>query len=138
MQCQPSHASSAASWLAAVLFALISAGCVATVETLGGERHRVSSDAFRAYAEGVFRDQNRVASALAFRLDEARDLDREARAALEQAESRLLDDCGELNAVAVRRRDGQRRFMADARAAATVPTCERAVVAAEQAMASYR
>jgi hypothetical protein len=118
------------------LFSLMLAGCVASVETLDGTRHRITSDAFRGYAEHVFREQNRVASDLAFRMEDEqlapKDLD-----LLEQAEARLLEDCRDLNEVAVRRRDGERRRpLADTRAARTVPGCERAVEAVGRMLAA--
>ena len=118
------------------LFSLISAGCIATVETLDGGRHRISSDAFREYAESVFREQNRVASILVFRLEDEQ-LEDATMTRLEDAEARLLAACSELNELAVRRRDREgRRLFADARAAKTVPECERAVEAVEQTLAA--
>lgn len=117
------------------LFSLMSTSCVATVETLDGVRYRISSDAFRAYAEEVFREQNRLASDLVFRMEdervEAAELER-----LERAETRLLEDCRDLNEIAVRQRDGQRRrLIAAARAAKSVPQCERAIDAVTQQLA---
>ena len=118
------------------LFSLISGGCIATVETLDGTRHRISSTAFRDYAAAVFREQNRVASALAFSMEEPA-LGEQELTALEAAESQLLDACGSLNEIAVRRRDdARRRPFADARAAKTVPDCERAIDAANQTLAA--
>ena len=113
----------------------MSSGCIATVETLDGSQHRISSDAFRAYAEAVFREQNRVASALVFRMEDEQ-LDPAAHERLADVEARLLDACRALNEVAVRRRDDEgRRLFADARAAKTVPDCERAVVSAREMLA---
>lgn len=111
----------------AALFSVMLSGCVATVETLDGAAHRITSEAFRDYAEAVFREQNRIVSMLVFRMEDER-VEPATLELLEQAEAQLLADCRDLNEVAVRRRDRERRrWVADARAAKTVPTCERAV-----------
>jgi hypothetical protein len=119
-----------------VLFSLILTSCVATVETLDGARYRISSEAFRVYAEQVFREQNRVASDLVFRMEDER-LDAAELDRLEAAETRLLEDCSDLNVIAVRRRDGKRRrLLAAASAAKTVPDCERAVAVVARMLAA--
>jgi hypothetical protein len=111
------------------------AGCLA-VTTLDGKRLRLSSPDFPAYAERVFRAQNRVATDLAFAL-EAPELEPADTMALEAAEQTLLDACAGLNEVATERRDGQAagRVRA-ARAARRVPDCERATAEATTAIAA--
>ena len=111
----------------ALLFSLMCGACVATVETLDDTELRVTSDAFRDYAERVFRDQNRMVSALAFKMEDG-GLDPGIRGSLEDAEARVLAACRDLNEIATRQRDRQRRRpLAEMRAARTVPECERAV-----------
>ncbi|HEX6996639.1 MAG TPA: hypothetical protein VF322_00760 [Gammaproteobacteria bacterium] len=110
----------------AVLLALAAAGC-ATVTTASGERLEVASDEFRDYAERVFREQNRVATDLAFAIEDAQTRGSDAPEALLRAEERLLEACAGLNELAARRRDqrrvGARRGLAAARQA---PECEAA------------
>lgn len=109
------------------------AGC-APVTTLEGERLRVRSDAFANYVEQVFREQNRVASELAFAIEDAADTERVD--VLEAAEEALLDACAELNQLAAARRDGERlglfRSLGAARGA---PDCECAAAAASRVIA---
>ncbi|HEY8520203.1 MAG TPA: hypothetical protein VIN61_08990 [Gammaproteobacteria bacterium] len=110
----------------AMLLALAAAGCAA-VTTVDGERLGVASDEFRDYAERVFREQNRVATDLAFAIEEAEIRGFDAPEALVRAEERLLEACAGLNELAARRRDqrrvGARRGLAAARQA---PRCEAA------------
>jgi hypothetical protein len=110
--------------LVALVPIALSAGC-APVVTLEGERIALRSERFAEYVEHVFREQNRVATELAFALEDATDTER--RDALESAEETLLTACGGLNELAAARRDGERlgavRGLAAARAA---PDCERA------------
>jgi len=108
---------------------VLAAGC-ARVVTLEGERLNVRSDEFRRYVETVFREQNRVATALAFALEDADD---EARLdALEAAEEDLLAACAGLNAIAAARRDGERLGRLQALSAArAAPECERATADAQ-------
>lgn len=121
-------------WLAAMSTLLFAAGC-ATITTAGGEDLRISSDAFAMYAERVFRDQNRVASMLAFALADAEDPDGPRARALSAAEDALLDACAGLNEVAARRRDGERPGVVRGwRAARAAPDCEHATAAAEAAL----
>ena len=91
--------------------------------TADGQRLRLGSAEFRDYVERVFREQNRVADAAAFALEApgARE------GALAAAEQELLAACAGVNELATARRD-QRRLGArkSARAARTVPECERA------------
>lgn len=96
--------------------------------TADGERLRLRSAEFRAYVERVFREQNRVADAVAFALD--------APGAevpqLAAAEQELLAACAGVNELATARRDQQQLGMrASLRAARSVPDCERATRAAE-------
>ena len=106
------------------------AGCAA-VSTVDGERLALTSAEFRAYVERVFREQNRVADAVAFALE-----DEGSDAALAAAEQRLLAACAGVNELATARRDdsalGLRRSL---RAARTVPECERAARLADAELA---
>lgn len=115
---------------AVAVFAAL-AGC-AVVTTADGSRLPVASDRFAAYAEQVFRAQNRVATDLAFALEDAPNAESEEFEALESAEESLLTACAGLNEVAAARRDGgglgARRQL---RAARQAPVCERATAAAE-------
>jgi hypothetical protein len=103
-------------------------GC-ATVATIDGQRLPLTSPEFAAYVERVFREQNRVADALAFALE-----DGEAEhAGLMEAEQALLAACAGVNELATSRRDGEslglKRRAANAR---SVPACERAADEAER------
>lgn len=106
------------------------AGCAAVV-TAGGERLSPTSPEFRAYVERVFREQNDIASELAFAIEDGGP----AAASLGEAEQALLRACEGLNEIAARRRDeqrtGARRGLSAARAA---PECERATAAAREAL----
>ena len=102
-------------------------GCAA-VPTADGQRLRLGSDEFREYVERVFREQNRVADAVAFALEAPGAQDTELAA----AEQELLAACAGVNELATTRRDQQRLGMrASLRAARSVPDCERATRAAE-------
>jgi hypothetical protein len=107
----------------AVVCALVClAGCAA-VPTADGQRLRLGSAEFRDYVERVFREQNRVADAAAFALEAPGTQDHDLAA----AEQELLAACAGVNELATARRD-QRRLgvRKSARAARTVPDCERA------------
>jgi hypothetical protein len=105
-------------------------GCV-SVSTADGSRLRLTSDEFRAYVERVFREQNRVADAVAFALDEPG-----AAADLAAAEQRLLDACAGVNELATAQRDEQRLGVRrSASAARTVPQCEAATRAVSAKLA---
>lgn len=122
--------------LALVAAAAAVAGC-AGVLTADGERLRTASPEFRAYVEGVFRAQNRVASALAFALEDVPVPPVEPEdVALAAAETRLIEHCARLNEMAALRRDdaraGLRRSVAAAREA---PRCEAAAREAEALLA---
>jgi hypothetical protein len=106
--------------LASSLVLLAVAGCAA-VQTVDGERLALTSPEFRAYVERVFREQNRVATEVAFALETPG----VEQAPLLGGEQRLLEACAGVNELATARRDerplGARRSLAAAR---TVPSCE--------------
>ena len=111
----------------AVALLLILSGCAA-VPTADGQRLSLRSDEFREYVERVFREQNRVADAVAFALEAPGELDPQLAA----AEQDLLAACMGVNELATARRDQQRLGMrASLRAARSVPDCERATRAAD-------
>jgi hypothetical protein len=106
---------------AAVFALLILSGCAA-VPTADGQRLRLGSAEFREYVERVFREQNRVADAVAFAL-EAPSAQGVELAAVEQE---LLAACAGVNELATARRDQRRLGMrSSVRAARSVPECER-------------
>ena len=110
---------------------LLVSGCAA-VPTADGERLRLTSPEFRAYVETVFREQNRVADAVAFALEAPGSDD-----GLAAAEEQLLAACAGVNELATARRDQtELALKRRARAARTVPDCERATRAAEARLAS--
>ena len=112
---------------AAVALLLILSGCAA-VPTADGQRLSLRSAEFREYVERVFREQNRVADAVAFALDAPGEQD----AQLAAAEQELLAACAGVNELATARRDERRLDMRDSlRAARSVPDCERATRAAD-------
>lgn len=119
-----------------IALALLTGACAVT--TAGGERLSVGSDAFRAYVERVFREQNRVATELAFAL-ERENLSRERVRELEAAEAGLLQACADLNELAAARRDGESLgAAAEAGAARSAPECERATLAAARVLDGTR
>ena len=112
---------------AAVALLRILSGCAA-VPTADGQRLSLRSAEFREYVERVFREQNRVADAVAFALDAPGEQD----AQLAAAEQELLAACAGVNELATARRDERRLDMRDSlRAARSVPDCERATRAAD-------
>jgi hypothetical protein len=116
---------------AAVLVLLIFSGCAA-VSTADGQRLNLGSDEFREYVERVFREQNRVADAVAFALEAPGVQDTELAA----AEQELLAACAGINELATARRDLQRLGMrTSVRAARSVPDCERATRAVDARLA---
>lgn len=122
-------APSARSCVAALVLAVVS-GCAA-VTTAEGERLALGSDEFAAYVERVFREQNRVATALAFALEDAQPASARFEA-LSAAEDTLLAACADLNALAAARRDGERLGpLKGLRAARGAPECERAASSAD-------
>ena len=115
--------------------AALLAACAVT--TADGTRLGLASDEFRAYVERVFRDPNKVASELAFALDDATAAGGTEPRELATAEEALLSACAGINELATSRRDeqhvGMRRGAAAARGA---PDCERATRAAQAALAT--
>lgn len=116
-------------------FALVLLSGCAAVATTDGQRLSLTSEEFRAYVERVFREQNRVADALAFAL-EAPGAERTELATVEQ---RLLEACAGVNELATARRDdarlGMRRSLS---AAKTVPLCDESTRAAAAALSKAR
>jgi hypothetical protein len=112
------------------------AACAA-VTTVDGRRLGLGSSEFRSYVEGVFREQNKTASDLAFAIEGATGPGGAAPPKLSDAEDVLLAACEGLNELATTRRDeqrlGLRRSAAIARKA---PDCERATLAAHAALAA--
>jgi hypothetical protein len=117
----------------------ILAGCAA-VTSADGRRLGLASAEFRSYVEQVFRDQNRVASELAFAIEESPGVSRAPGSIdLDAVEEALIAACAPVNELATARRDeqalGLRRSAALAREA---PACERATRAAQEALAASR
>lgn len=109
------------------------AAACATVTTADGRRLPVRSDAFRSYAETVFRQQNSTLDEVALRLDTGDD------APLESAELELLTQCEDLNELAQRRRDDLSVGLGlKLRAARTTPDCERALQAVQALLGARR
>lgn len=108
------------------------------VTTADGTRLGLTSSEFRAYVERVFRDQNKVASDLAFALDDATASGGSAPPELSAADDALLKACAGLNELATSRRDqadlGVRKSASAARSA---PECERATQAAQMALREH-
>jgi hypothetical protein len=116
----------------AVLCMLMSVAGCAAVPTADGQRLRLGSSEFRDYVERVFREQNRVADAAAFALEAPGSQD----AGLAAAEQGLLAACAGVNELATARRDQRRLGIRNsARAARTVPDCERAARAVDAMLA---
>jgi hypothetical protein len=118
-----------------VLAAAAALPIACAVTTADGTRLGLTSSEFRAYVERVFRDQNKVASDLAFALDDATASGGTAPPELSAAEDALLKACAGLNELATSRRDqadlGVRKSASAARSA---PDCERATQAAQMAL----
>jgi hypothetical protein len=110
--------------------------CV-SVTTQDGDRLTAPSAEFRDYVEGVFREQNRVATDLAFALESAPDI--AAQDEIDIAERELIAACVSLNEIATERRAGRelsRRRQIDA--ARSAPECEQATRAAAAALEAAR
>jgi hypothetical protein len=118
------------------LSAVAIAGCAAAVTTVDGRRLGLSDPELPAYVEGVFRDQNQVATDLAFALDDA--AAGSARAArLSAAEDALLAACADLNEIATLRRDERRAGLKlKLETAKSAPRCEAATLGAKRALES--
>lgn len=120
--------------LALVSAALLCFGC-ATVTTADGQRLPIASERFADYAESVFRRQNRIATELAFALEDVPEQD-PAFGELEAAEESLLTECAGLNEAAAAARDGDRiAVRRQIGAARKAPDCERAAAAAAATLA---
>ena len=112
---------------------LAAAGCAGAVTTAAGERLAITSPEFRDYVERVFRQQNQLATELAFAVEDAED--EAASAALAVAEQSLLEACTGLNEIAAARRDEQRLGpLRQAEAARETPRCEGSILAARAAL----
>ena len=123
---------------AMALASFVLATACASVTTREGERLRITSPEFRAYVEAVFREQNRVATELAFAL-ESESLAAPLRRSLEAAEQDLLVACEGLNEVAIGRREGADLGpLREASAARRAPQCESAARAAAGVLESIR
>jgi hypothetical protein len=121
---------------AIALTSVLGTACV-SVTTLDGERLDAPSSEFRAYVEAVFREQNRVATDLAFALESASDL--ATRSEIEIAERELIAACTRLNEIATERRAARelsRQLQIDA--ARSAPHCEQATRAATITLESAR
>ena len=100
--------------------------------TADGQRLKLGSAEFRDYVERVFREQNRIADALAFALEAQGSPDAELAA----AEQQLLEACVGVNELATAQRDEQRLGVRrSASAARTVPQCEAATRAVSAKLA---
>jgi len=98
------------------------AGCAGTVTVSDGRTLRLDSPEFRDYVERVFREQNEVATTLAFGQEEASGSRYDALLEFEDA---LLAACAEINELAAARRDGRSLGVREqARMATTAPGCE--------------
>jgi hypothetical protein len=115
---------------------VLGTACV-SVTTLDGERLTAPSAEFRAYIEAVFREQNRVATDLAFALES--DAAAESLGEIETAESELIAACTSLNEIATERRAGRELSrQRQIEAAKSAPQCEQATRAAAVALQSAR
>lgn len=108
------------------------AGCASTVTATDGRTLRLDSPEFRVYVERVFREQNAVATALAFAQDEASGIRYDTLLEFEDA---LLAACAELNALAAARRDDRALGLREqARMATTAPGCEATTQRTQEAL----
>lgn len=118
------------------LWAVVIAGCAAAVTTVDGRRLRLSDPDFPAYVEGVFRNQNQVATDLGFALDDA-PTDSPQAMRLSAAEDALLAACADLNEIATLRRDERRAGLKlKLETAKSAPRCEAATLDAKRALDS--
>ena len=121
-----------------VLAAAAALPIACAVTTADGTRLGLTSSEFRAYVERVFRDQNKVASDLAFALDDATASGGTAPPELSAAEDALLKACAGLNELATSRGDqadlGVRKSAIAARSA---PDCECATQTAQTTMRKH-
>ena len=116
------------------MLAVLLAGCAATITTADGRRLALSAPEFPAYVETVFREQNRVATELAFALEDAPE-DGAASKRLSAAEDVLLAACADLNELATLRRDERRTGLKlKLETAKSAPRCETATLEAKRAL----
>jgi hypothetical protein len=128
LECYPVTLSRA---LAVFAFIAAAAGCTAAVPTADGESLAVTSPEFRDYVERVFREQNRIATELAFAIEGVADVDSDAYAALGAADDALLSACSTLNELAALRRDERRLGpLRQLKVAREAPRCEIAMLEA--------
>ncbi len=117
---------------------LLAAGMVlqaCAVVTAEGQRLALTSSEFSAYAERVFREQNRLADQFAFALEDAATVP----PAVAAAEQTLLETCAQLNELATARRDGRSLgAKRSAAAARSVPACEEATRRAAAQLDTWR
>jgi hypothetical protein len=119
-------------------WAIVVATACVSVTTLEGERLAARSVEFRAYVESVFREQNRVATELAFALESVAP-DARAYGELETAERELMAACTRLNQIATERRAGRDLGpLRQADAARSAPECERVTRASAARLESVR
>jgi hypothetical protein len=123
---------------ATAMWSLVLATACTSVTTPEGEQLGMASPEFRAYVEAVFREQNRVATELAFAL-ESETLAAPDVASLEAAEQELLVACEGLNEVAIGRREGRDLGrLRQAAAARRAPQCQSAARDAAALLESIR
>lgn len=116
--------------------ALLLAGCAGVITTADGRRLALTAPEFPAYVESVFRQQNQVATDLAFALEDAPD-DGAVAARLSAAEDALLAACTDLNELATLRRDDRRTGLRlKLETAKSAPRCEAATLDAKRVLAS--
>ena len=112
------------------------AGCASTVTATDGRTLRLDSPEFRVYVERVFREQNAVATALAFAQEEASG---DRYDTLRESEDALLAACAELNALAAARRGSRALGVREqARMATTAPRCEATTQGIQEALDAIR
>ena len=118
--------------LAFLLAATAAVSACAAVVTADDERLRLGSPEFRGYVERVFREQNELADALAFAVEDQPS----PPAALVAAEQALLGACTGVNELATARRDSRRLGMSRSlELARSIPGCEQAIRQAGPALA---
>jgi len=114
------------------LAATAAVSACAAVVTADDERLRLGSPEFRGYVERVFREQNELADALAFAVEDQPS----PPAALVAAEQALLGACTGVNELATARRDSRRLGMSRSlELARSIPGCEQAIRQAGPALA---
>jgi hypothetical protein len=116
----------------AIFVAFALPGCATVVTVADGRELAIRSPEFRNYVEHVFREQNRVATALLFAQEEAEGGRAQTLLGLEDS---LLLACAGLNELAAARRDERPVSIArQARVAREAPGCEAATLSVEREM----